>query len=107
MLTVPSDFNDLTFDEELVTVSETGKELGEFKITISSVKKGSHDCYLVHANSHGIIDGVPCGTSITAYITKTLDTLEQQHHEYVKVSLTRTCTTKQALILYHYCWCYK
>lgn len=52
---------------------------------MTAVKKNQIDCFLVHANSHGTIDGVPCGTSITAYVSKSLDTLEQQHHEYVKV----------------------
>lgn len=83
---MPSDFDEIVFDDELVTTSELGKELGEFKISVAPVKKDSRDCFLVHANSHGMIDGVPCGTSITAYISKSLITFEQQHHEYVKVN---------------------
>lgn len=84
---MPSDFNNIIFNDELITVSESGRELGEFKITVTPVKKFGIDCFLVHANSHGIIDSVPCGTSITAYISKALDTLEQVHHEYVKVRM--------------------
>jgi len=76
----------LLFNDELVTTSETGKELGEFCITVTPVKKDQQDCFLVHAKSHGSIDGVPCGTSVVATVSKTLDTLEQQLHEYVKVS---------------------
>ena len=68
-----------------MTTSDTGKELGEFSVSIEPVKHQEQDCFLIHANSHGAIDSVPCGTSITAYVTKALDTLEQQHHEYVKV----------------------
>lgn len=83
---MPSDYDNLVYNDELVTVSESGRELGEFKITVTPVKKSGVDCFLVHANSHGIIDNVPCGTSITAYISKGLATLEQVHHEYVKVS---------------------
>lgn len=66
-------------------MSESGRELGEFTVSINRVKKNHQDCFLVHANSHGTIDGVPCGTSVTAYISKTLDTIEQQHQEFVKV----------------------
>ena len=44
-------------------------------------------CLMVHANSHGSIDNVPCGTSITCFLSYSLETLEQQHHEYVKVSI--------------------
>jgi len=80
------DFKYLMFEDHLVTTSDTGKELGEFKITIEPAKHKGQECFLVHANSHGAIDGVPCGTSITAYIGNNLETLDQQHHEYVKVS---------------------
>lgn len=80
-----SDFRHILFDDKLVTVSDTGKELGEFSVTISLAKRQDQDCFLVHANSHGFIDGVPCGTSIVAYVSKTLETIEQQHHEYVKL----------------------
>ena len=74
------------FEDHLVTTSDTGKELGEFAVTIEPTKHKGQECFLVHANSHGAIDGVPCGTSITAYVGNNLETLEQQHHEYVKVN---------------------
>lgn len=87
LTTVPEvDFKYLMFEDHLVTTSDTGKELGEFKVTIEPVKHKGQECFLVHANSHGAIDGVPCGTSITAYVGNNLETLDQQHHEYVKVS---------------------
>lgn len=79
------DFKYLMFDDSLATVSDTGKELGEFAVSIEQAKHKGQECYLVHANSHGAIDGVPCGTSITAYVGNNLETLEQQHHEYVKL----------------------
>lgn len=85
LLIVPSDFENLLYGDELVTFSDSGKELGEFTVSITPVKKNQTDCFFVHANSQGTIDGVPCGTNVTAYISKSLDTLEQQHHEYVKV----------------------
>lgn len=79
------DFKYLMFEDHLVTTSDTGKELGEFAVSIEPIKHKGQECFLVHANSHGAIDGVPCGTSITAYVGNNLQTLEQQHHEYVKL----------------------
>lgn len=79
------DYKYLMFDDHLVTVSDTGKELGEFTISVEPTRYKQTDCFLIHANSHGSIDGVPCGTSITAYVAQNLETIEQQHHEYVKV----------------------
>ncbi|XP_052817813.1 ciliogenesis-associated TTC17-interacting protein-like [Mya arenaria] len=79
------DYKYLLFEDHLVTTSDTGKELGEFKVTVEPAKHKGIECFLVHANSHGAIDGVPCGTSITAYIGNNLETLDQQHHEYVKL----------------------
>lgn len=79
------DYKYLMFDDHLVTVSDTGKELGEFTISIEPTRYKQTDCFLIHANSHGSIDGVPCGTSITAYVAQNLETIEQQHHEYVKL----------------------
>ncbi|PIK38482.1 putative ciliogenesis-associated TTC17-interacting protein [Apostichopus japonicus] len=73
------------FGDGLVTISDTGKELGEFSITVEPTRHKGQDCLLVHANSHGTIDSVPMGTSVTAYVTHNLKTLEQQHHEYVKL----------------------
>lgn len=80
-----TDFKYLMFEDHLVTTSDTGKELGEFKVNIEPAKHKGQECFLVHANSHGAIDGVPCGTSITAYVGSNLETLDQQHHEYVKL----------------------
>lgn len=79
------DFKYVMFDDQLVTVSDAGKELGEFSVTVEPTRYKGLECFLIHANSHGSIDGVPCGTSIVCYVSKCLDTLEQQHHEYVKL----------------------
>ena len=78
------------FDDNLVTVSDAGKELGEFTVTVEPTRYKGLECFLIHANSHGSIDGVPCGTSITCHVSKCLETLEQHHHEYVKVNCTKT-----------------
>ncbi|XP_052094871.1 ciliogenesis-associated TTC17-interacting protein-like [Mytilus californianus] len=79
------DYKYLMFDDNLATTSDTGKELGEFTVSVEPTRYKSQDCFLIHANSHGAIDGVPCGTSITAYVGQNLETIEQQHHEYVKL----------------------
>ncbi|CAG5116559.1 unnamed protein product, partial [Candidula unifasciata] len=78
-------FRYVMFDDNLVTVSDTGKELGEFTVNIEATRYKGLECFLIHANSHGAVDGVPCGTSIVCYVSKCLETLEQQHHEYVKL----------------------
>lgn len=90
------DYKYLMFDDHLVTVSDTGKELGEFTISVEPTRYKQTDCFLIHANSHGSIDGVPCGTSITAYVAQNLETIEQQHHEYVKVG---TCIVIQVFVV--------
>lgn len=79
------DFKYVMFDDNLVTVSDAGKELGEFTVTVEPTRYKGLECFLIHANSHGSIDGVPCGTSITCHVSKCLETLEQHHHEYVKL----------------------
>jgi hypothetical protein len=58
-----------------------------FTVSVEPTRYKSQDCFLIHANSHGAIDGVPCGTSITAYVGQNLQTIEQQHHEYIKERL--------------------
>ncbi|XP_010887155.1 ciliogenesis-associated TTC17-interacting protein [Esox lucius] len=73
------------FEDSLVTVSEAGRELGEFKLTVEWTSRREQPCLLLHARSHGAIDDTPCGTEITAYISLNLETLEQDHHEYIKL----------------------
>lgn len=80
------DFERVLFDDNLITCSDTGKVLGEYEVSISPAVNQGRECFLLHANSHGAIDNIPCGTSIIAYVTKNLETLEQQHHEYVKLA---------------------
>ncbi|XP_077305758.1 ciliogenesis-associated TTC17-interacting protein-like [Lithobates pipiens] len=86
----PSDLDLCLFPESLQTVSGSGAEVGDFTVSIQPAyyeQEGEEEekCLLVHASSHGTIDGVPCGTSIVAYITRKLETLEQHLHEYVKL----------------------
>ena len=83
----PDDYNNILYTDKLVTVSDVGKELGDFTVTVERARRDGERCFLIHAHSHGSIDNVPCGTSITTYVTTQLETLEQQHHEYVKVCI--------------------
>ncbi len=94
------DYRRLTFDDNLVTISDTGKELGEFHVSVRRTRHEEKDCFLIHANSHGTIDNVPCGTSVLAYVTPHLETLEQQHHEYVKVLKENAISS--VIIMYMY-----
>ncbi|XP_072274091.1 ciliogenesis-associated TTC17-interacting protein [Pyxicephalus adspersus] len=86
----PSDLDLCLFPESLQTMSDSGTEVGAFTVSVQPAyyeQEGEEEekCFLVHASSHGTIDGVPCGTSIVAYITPKLETLEQHLHEYVKL----------------------
>lgn len=78
-------FDSLAFSDSLVTTSQTGREIGEMTVTVENVAWRGEPCYLVHANSHGIVDQLPIGTSVTAYVGRSLQTFEQTHYEYVKI----------------------
>ncbi|XP_032880811.1 ciliogenesis-associated TTC17-interacting protein isoform X2 [Amblyraja radiata] len=73
------------FTDSLVTISDTGKELGEFTISFHPIICEGLPGVGVTANSHGSIDSIPCGTSISARISGTLATAELQHQEYIKL----------------------
>lgn len=79
------DLDDCLFADSLVTVSDSGRELGDFSVSVTKSSYNEELCYLLHANSHGTIDDIPCGTSIEAYISRKLEILEENHHEYVKL----------------------
>lgn len=64
-LSGPKDVDQCLFGDSLVTLSDTGRVLGEFCVTVEKASYHDEPCYLVHANSHGKIDNIPCGTSIT------------------------------------------
>jgi len=73
------------FKDALATVSDAGKEIGELTVSVEETIRGGEICFLVHAQSHGQVDNVPCGTSVTAYIGRGVKTLEQTQHEYIKI----------------------
>jgi hypothetical protein len=37
--------------------------------------------------SNGVLDDIPCGTEINAIISEKLETIQQDHFEYIKVSV--------------------
>ncbi|XP_056408871.1 ciliogenesis-associated TTC17-interacting protein-like [Hyla sarda] len=94
------------FSESLPSFSEFGAELGAFT---ASVQLGYYEqdgqdqkCFLVHISSQssahdgpsrgsahdgprrGSAHEVPCGCSVTAFISQELETLEQHQHEYLQ-----------------------
>ncbi|XP_069792079.1 ciliogenesis-associated TTC17-interacting protein [Narcine bancroftii] len=73
------------FTDRLVTVSETGKELGEFIISFQPIICEGLPGVNVTASSQGSIDNIPCGTSISAHISSKLETVALHHHEYIKL----------------------
>ncbi|XP_054625492.1 ciliogenesis-associated TTC17-interacting protein isoform X1 [Dunckerocampus dactyliophorus] len=81
----PSELPKCVFADSLVTVSEGGRDLGRFCVTVEFARRGRRPCMLLHAQSQGAIDDSPCGTTVTAYLTADLEVLEEDYHEYVKL----------------------
>uniref|UniRef100_A0A8C3XVU1 Ciliogenesis-associated TTC17-interacting protein n=1 Tax=Chelydra serpentina TaxID=8475 RepID=A0A8C3XVU1_CHESE len=87
----PEELSPCLFAESLVMVSESGQPVGQLSVSVRPAcyeEQGGQeeDCYLVRAASQSTVNDVPCGSSLTAYISKRLETLEQHQHEYVKVT---------------------
>ncbi|XP_056247674.1 ciliogenesis-associated TTC17-interacting protein [Seriola aureovittata] len=90
----PAELQKCVFPDSLVTVSEGGRDLGKFSVTVEFARRVQQPCLLLHAQSQGAIDGSPCGTTVTAYLTTDLEVLEEDYHEYVKLeghSLDKRC----------------
>ncbi|XP_059200935.1 ciliogenesis-associated TTC17-interacting protein isoform X2 [Centropristis striata] len=84
--------------DSLVTVSEGGRHLGRFSVTLEFTWRAQQPCLLLHAQSQGAIEDSPCGTTVTAYLTTDLEVLEEDYHEYVKLeghSLDKRCRMVQ------------
>ncbi|XP_030259615.1 ciliogenesis-associated TTC17-interacting protein [Sparus aurata] len=90
----PAELQECVFPDSLVTVSEGGRELGRFSVSVELARRAQQPCVLLHAQSQGAIDDCPCGTTVTAYLTTDLEVLEENYHEYVKLeghSLDKRC----------------
>ncbi|XP_076807456.1 ciliogenesis-associated TTC17-interacting protein-like [Clavelina lepadiformis] len=74
------------FKDDLVTVSEDGKSIGEFVASVEKATKSGEICFLVHASSQGKVEDIPMGTSLQTYLnSKDLSLVYQEHYEYVRV----------------------
>ncbi|XP_078490566.1 ciliogenesis-associated TTC17-interacting protein-like [Ciona intestinalis] len=74
------------FRDQLVTVSEDGSAVGEFTASVERVTEAGKKLVLIHASSHGKVDGTPMGTTITTYLQpESLEVLRQEHIEFVKL----------------------
>ncbi|XP_077390150.1 ciliogenesis-associated TTC17-interacting protein [Festucalex cinctus] len=82
----PVELSECVFADSLVTMSEGGRDLGKFCVSVEFAHRALQPCVLVHAQSQGAIDDSPCGTTVTTYLTADLEVLEEDHHEYVKLN---------------------
>lgn len=64
-LSDPAELQKCVFPDSLVTVSEGGRELGKFNVTVEFARRVQQPCLLLHAQSQGAIDDSPCGTTVT------------------------------------------
>ncbi|XP_068594320.1 ciliogenesis-associated TTC17-interacting protein isoform X2 [Cebidichthys violaceus] len=83
----PAELLKCVFPDSLVTVSEGGRDLGKFSVTVEFARRVQQPCMLLHAQSQGAIDDSPCGTTVTTYLTTELEVLEEDYHEYVKETI--------------------
>uniref|UniRef100_A0A3Q3JUB5 Ciliogenesis-associated TTC17-interacting protein n=1 Tax=Monopterus albus TaxID=43700 RepID=A0A3Q3JUB5_MONAL len=90
----PAELQKCVFPDSLVTVSEGGRDLGKFTVTVEFACRVQRPCLLLRAQSQGAIDDAPCGTIVTVYLSTDLEVLEEDYHEYVKLedhSLDKRC----------------
>lgn len=90
----PTELQRCVFTDNLVSLSESGRELGNFSVTVEFATRAQRPCVLVHAQSQGAIENSPCGTALTAYVTCDLEVLEEDYYEYMKLedrSMEKRC----------------
>lgn len=107
LLSEPAELQKCVLSDSLTTVSQGGQDLGNFSMTVDFGRKSQQSCIVLHALSQGAIDGSPCGTSVTGefraklvhvplyqcpyllgtvHVATDLEVLEENYHEYIKVS---------------------
>ncbi|KAM7378896.1 hypothetical protein PAMP_004488 [Pampus punctatissimus] len=64
----PAELQKCVFPDSLVTVSEGGRDLGKFNVTVEFALRVQQPCMLLHAQSQGAIDDSPCGTTVTGWL---------------------------------------
>ncbi|RDD40202.1 Ciliogenesis-associated TTC17-interacting protein [Trichoplax sp. H2] len=72
------------FSDTMVMLSN-GKYSGESNVSVELTTRRGEECYLVHVSSKGAVDGIQMGTTITGYVSLSMETLEQQTVEYIKI----------------------
>ncbi|XP_068605441.1 ciliogenesis-associated TTC17-interacting protein [Brachionichthys hirsutus] len=90
----PAELQRCVFSDSLVTVSEGGRDLGGFSVSVEFTHRGQQPCVKLHAQSQGAVGDSPCGTTVTAYVTTDLEVLQEDSHEHVKLEshrLDRRC----------------
>jgi len=74
------------FKDHLAVLStRDGKTIGELKVSVEETIREEEVCYLVQTNKHWAIDGCPAGSSIVAYISHGMKTLELVQYDYAEV----------------------
>ncbi|CAF1465793.1 unnamed protein product [Rotaria magnacalcarata] len=80
------DINSILYDDTLICSLTNNTDVGSFEVKVTKTNYGNlHDCIQVIANSQATIDGVACGTTVRAVVTRELVTVQQEHTEYVKL----------------------
>ncbi|CAF0723009.1 unnamed protein product [Rotaria sordida] len=80
------DINSILYDDTLICSLTNNTDVGSFEVKLTKTNYGNlDDCIQVIANSQATIDGVACGTTVRAVVTKELVTVQQEHTEYVKL----------------------
>ncbi|XP_033837832.1 ciliogenesis-associated TTC17-interacting protein isoform X2 [Periophthalmus magnuspinnatus] len=94
----PKELQRCVFTDNLVSLSESGRDLGKFSVSVEFACRAQQPCMLVHAQSQGAIEDSLCGTTVTAYVTCDLEVLEEDYYEYMKLedrSLEKRCHVAQ------------
>ncbi|PWA17479.1 hypothetical protein CCH79_00011374 [Gambusia affinis] len=95
----PEELQKCVFSESLLVMSDCGGVLGEFSVSVELTHRALEPCVILHARSHGAIDGSPCGTTVTAYLTADLEVLEEDYNEYVKDVTEEECVSYPMSVL--------
>ncbi|KAM4727842.1 ciliogenesis-associated TTC17-interacting protein [Anableps anableps] len=81
----PEELQRCVFPESLVTLSDCGRVLGGFSLSVEFTRRVQQPCVMLQARSDGAIDNNPCGTTVTVYLTADLAVLEEDYHEYIEL----------------------
>lgn len=82
---VRNDLRILEFEDDLKIFSLSGKEIGSFQISVKPLIYKNENCFNVKAKSSGLVDGLPCGTEVNAFVNHKLETIDQEQFEFIKV----------------------